>query len=100
MAVLNAAATADPRDPMPHLWMGMILGQQLRYHDARRQFEAALSKNPLLGDALIGVADTFAATGAWAAAENAIERARQAEPNNPRLAAARERILTAARARR
>ena len=21
--------TADPRDPMPHLWMGMILGQQI-----------------------------------------------------------------------
>jgi tetratricopeptide (TPR) repeat protein len=99
-ALFTEAAIADPRDPMPHLWMGMILGQQQRYHDARKQFEAALSINPLLGDALIGVADTFAATGAWAAAENAIERARQAEPDNPRLAAARERILTAARTRK
>jgi hypothetical protein len=50
---------------------------------------------------LIGVADTFAATGAWAAAEHALERAAHAEPTNPRLAAARDRILTAAaRARR
>jgi tetratricopeptide (TPR) repeat protein len=99
-ALFDAAAAADPRDPMPHLWIGMILGQQARYLDARRRFEAALSKNPLLGDALIGVADTFAATGNWNAAEIALERARQAEPNNPRLPAARDRILAAAKSRR
>lgn len=94
--LFTAAAAADPRDPMPHLWMGMILGQQMRYADARRRFEAALSKNPLLGDALLGMADTFAATGAFGQARVALERAAQAEPNNPRLAAARDRILTAA----
>lgn len=99
-ALLDEAARADPRDPMPHLWMGMILGQQSRYVEARRRFEAALSKNPLLGDALIGVADTFAATGAFAQAEVALERAQQAEPGNPRLPAARDRILNAARASR
>ena len=55
---------------------------------------------PLLGDALLGVADTFAATGAFAAAETALKRAEQAEPANPRLTAARERILSAARAKR
>lgn len=91
-----AAAAADPRDPMPHLWMGMILGQQMRYVEARQRFEVALSKNPLLGDALIGVADTFAATGAFSQARVALDRAGQAEPNNPRLAAARDRILSAA----
>lgn len=99
-ALLDAAADADPRDPMPHLWIGMILGQQARYVDARRRFELALSKNPLLGDALLGVADTFAATGALAAAETALKRAEQAEPGNPRLPAARERILAAAKAQR
>ncbi|MEO8678109.1 MAG: tetratricopeptide repeat protein [Vicinamibacterales bacterium] len=97
---LNAAAEADPRDPMPHLWSGMILGQQSRYLEARRRFELALSKNPLLGDALIGIADTFAATGAFAAAETALERAEQAEPGNPKLAAARQRIGTAAQRQR
>ena len=95
-ALFADAAAADPRDPMPHLWMGMILGQQLRYVEARQRFETALSKNPLLGDALIGVADTFAATGEFNRARVAIARAEQAEPNNPRLAAARDRILTAA----
>ena len=99
-ALFDAAAAADPRDPMPHLWMGMILGQQARYLDARKRFELALSKNPLLGDALLGVADTFAATGAFAQAETALKRAEQAEPANPRLPAARERILSAARANR
>ncbi|HJU43496.1 MAG TPA: tetratricopeptide repeat protein [Vicinamibacterales bacterium] len=99
-ALFEAAAAADPRDPMPHLWIGMILGQQARYVDARRRFEVALSKNPLLGDALIGVADTFAATGNWDAAKVALERARQAEPDNPRLAAARDRIFTAAKTAR
>lgn len=98
--LFNAAANADPRDPMPHLWIGMILGQQMRYLEARQRFEIALSKNPLLGDALIGVADTFAATGAFAQAEVALKRAEQAEPDNPRLAAARDRILTAAKASR
>lgn len=93
--LFTAAASADPRDPMPHLWMGMILGQQMRYVEARRHFETALSKNPLLGDALIGVADTFAATGAFGQAEVALKRAEQAEPNNPRLAAARDRINAA-----
>jgi tetratricopeptide (TPR) repeat protein len=99
-ALLNEAAGADPRDPMPHLWMGMILGQQMRYAEARQRFETALSKNPLLGDALIGVADTFAATGAFAQAQAALKRAEQAEPNNPRLPAARDRILSAAKAPR
>ena len=99
-ALFEAAAAADPRDPMPHLWIGMILGQQARYVDARRRFEAALSRNPLLGDALIGVADTFAATGQWNAAKVALERARQAEPENPRLAAAHDRIFTAAKSAR
>ena len=101
VALFEAAATADPRDATPHLWIGMVLGQQARYVEARGRFEAALSKNPLLGDALIGVADTFAATGEWAAAESALERAAHAEPTNARLAAARDRILSAAaRARR
>lgn len=99
-ALLNQAADADPRDPTPHLWMGMILGQQLRYLEARQRFETALSINPLLGDALIGVADTFAATGAFAQAKVALERAQQAEPSNPRLPAARDRILAAAKASR
>jgi len=99
-ALFDAAADGDPRDPMPLLWMGMMLGQQARYLEARQRFEAALSKNPLLGDALIGVADTFAATGAWSAAQVALERAAQAEPNNPRLAAARDRIQAGATARR
>ena len=96
-ARFEAAAAVDPRDPMPHLWMGMILGQEARYADARRRFQTALSKNPLLGDALIGVADTYAATGAFAEAEAALEQAEQAEPANPRLAAARERIMAAAK---
>jgi tetratricopeptide (TPR) repeat protein len=96
----TAAAEADPRDPMPHLWMGMILGQETRYLDARRRFETALSKNPLLGDALIGLADTYAATGAFAQAQTILKRAEQAEPDNPRLEAARTRIDTAAKAAR
>lgn len=97
LARFDAAATADPRDPMPHLWMGMIHGQRGQYLLARNRFEAALSKNPLLGDALIGLADTYAATGAFAEAQKILERAAQAEPDNPRLAAARERIGMAAR---
>jgi tetratricopeptide (TPR) repeat protein len=94
------AAEADPRDPMPHLWMGMILRQQAKYLAARTRFETALSKNPLLGEALIGVADTYAATGAFAEAQAALKRAEQAEPDNPRLADARARIGAAAKAAR
>jgi tetratricopeptide (TPR) repeat protein len=92
MRDFEAAAVGDPRDPMPHLWMGMILGQQGRYVEARQRFETALSKNPLLGDALLGVADTYAAVGAFDQARTFLERAEQAEPDNPRLAAARQRI--------
>jgi len=100
MAAFESAASADPRDAMPHLWMGMILGQQGRYLDARRRFEVALSKNPLLADALLGVADTYAAMGSFDQARIFLERAEQAEPGNPRLAAARQRIGTAATSNR
>jgi tetratricopeptide (TPR) repeat protein len=99
-AAFEAAAAADPRDAMPHLWMGMILGQQGRYVDARRRFEAAISKNPLLGDALLGVADTYAAMGSFEQARLFLERAEQAEPDNPRLPAARQRIDAATRSNR
>lgn len=100
LAFFETASDADPRDPMPHLWTGMILGQQGRYLDARTRFEAALAKNPLLGDALIGVADTYAATGDFPDAQVVLKRAEQAEPGNPRLAAARERIGAAVKAAR
>jgi tetratricopeptide (TPR) repeat protein len=99
MAAFESAA-ADPRDAMPHLWMGMILGQQGRYVDARQRFEMALAKNPLLGDALLGIADTYAAVGSFDTARHFLERAEQAEPDNPRLAAARQRIEGAAKAAR
>lgn len=99
-SMLSTAAAADPRDPMPHLWAGMILGQQRRYADARRRFDAALERNPLLGDAWLGVADTYAAVGEFARAITALKRAEQVEPANPRLAAARDRILAAAPAAR
>lgn len=92
MTAFASATAADPRDAMPHLWMGMILGQEGRYLDAERRFEAALERNPLLGDALLGIADTSAATGRFDNARRFLERAEQAEPDNPRLAAARQRI--------
>jgi tetratricopeptide (TPR) repeat protein len=99
-ALFAAATDADPRDPMPTLYRGMILGQQGRYLEARRRFEQALDTNPLLGDALLGVADTHAAVGEFEAAERALARAEQAEPNNPRLPAAKARIAAAAGGRR
>ncbi|MEZ5285672.1 MAG: tetratricopeptide repeat protein [Vicinamibacterales bacterium] len=100
LRVFDDAARSDPRDPMPHLYMGMIYGQQGRYPDARGMFERALAVNPLLGDALIGVADTYAADGRFGDAQAALARAEQAEPGNPRLAAARARIESAARGAR
>lgn len=91
-----AAASRDPRDPMPLLYSGMIMGQRSRYLDARRLFEQALARNPLLGDALIGAADTYAAVGDFTTAQSLLARAEQAEPGNPRLAAARTRITAGA----
>lgn len=96
-SMFSAAAASDPRDPMPHLWAGMILGQQMRYAAARRRFESALEKNPLLGDAWLGVADTHAAVRDFDEAISALKRAEQVEPANPRLAAARDRIFSAAK---
>jgi tetratricopeptide (TPR) repeat protein len=95
-ALFTAATDADPRDPMPALYQGMILGQQARYIEARRRFEQALATNPLLGDALLGVADTYAAMGDFAEAGKQLARAAQVEPGNPRLPAAQARITAAA----
>ena len=99
-ALFTAATDADPRDPMPALYQGMILGQQGRYADARHRFEQALETNPLLGDALLGIADTYAAVGEFTQAERALARAGQVEPENPRLPAAKARITEAAGRRR
>lgn len=89
---LTRAADGDPRDAVPLLWIGMIDGQHGRYLEARKQFESALDRDPMLGDALIGLADTYAATGDFDQARAILARAEQAEPGNPRLAAARVRI--------
>ncbi len=99
-ALFAAAIDADPRDPMPALYQGMIFGQEGRYLDARRKFEQALETNPLLGDALLGVADTYAAVGDFTQAGRALARAEQAEPDNPRLPAAKARISEAEGRRR
>ena len=37
----------------------MIDGQHGRYLEARKQFESALDRDPMLGDALIGLAATW-----------------------------------------
>jgi tetratricopeptide (TPR) repeat protein len=100
LAAFAASAEADPRDPMPHLWTGMIRGQQGRYLEARQAFEAALARDPRLADALIGVADTYAALGDLAAARAALARAERAAPDSPRLADARQRIAAAGKATR
>jgi tetratricopeptide (TPR) repeat protein len=95
--LFEATIARDPRDPMPHLWIGMIHGARGQYLAARRRFELALERNPLLGDALIGIADTHAALGEFAEAERVLARAAQAEPSNPHLAEAQARIGAAAR---
>ncbi len=83
-AVLRAEEDAR-RDP-DNLEKLMTLAERRveahQYSEARREFEAALEKNPKSARALVGLATVFFDLGDRAQAVAALKRARALEPNN------------------
>lgn len=55
LAVLAEAAEDDPADPLPHFYSGQLLLDQGRAQEAARAFDAALRREPEMGDALLGL---------------------------------------------
>lgn len=55
IAVLTEASREHPADPLPYLYSGEVLLQQGRVPEAARAFHAALSREPNLAEAMMGL---------------------------------------------
>lgn len=91
---LLAAAAANPRDAKALGWVGTIRLERARAPQALEAFRAALTRDPLLVDALVGGASAALATGATDEARRWTARAKQLAPGHRGLGDL-ERRLTA-----
>jgi cytochrome c-type biogenesis protein CcmH len=62
LAVLHDAADRNPRDPLPHFYMGELLLNQGRAQEAARAFDSALRRDPELVDAMLGLGRALVAS--------------------------------------
>lgn len=62
LAVLDEAAKQHPGDALPHYYMGQLLLNQGRAEEAARAFDAALRREPQLGEAMLGLGRALVAT--------------------------------------
>jgi tetratricopeptide (TPR) repeat protein len=53
------AATLQPKDPEPHLSLGLLLEKQNRFADAELEYKQALGLDPSSTDALTGLANIY-----------------------------------------
>lgn len=60
---LRRAAEAEPRNPTPHKQLAAYYSRQGAYHDALREYQAALTLSPADMDARLHTAELFAWTG-------------------------------------
>jgi tetratricopeptide (TPR) repeat protein len=89
LAMLRSALERDPRRSRPRVWIGLIHVEQGRAREAVADFEMALSTDPVLVDALAGLAMAYARLGAMEQADLALRRGAQINPASPRLQQAR-----------
>lgn len=55
LAVLHNAARENPGDPLPHFYSGQLLLNLGRAEEAARAFDAALRREPMLAEAMMGL---------------------------------------------
>ena len=82
------------------VWAGWILLESGRADEAMVQFSRAAGKNPIMADAVIGMALVHLRRRQLDEAEAALERAAMLEPANPRLGPARAQFDAARVVRR
>ncbi len=89
---LAAAAAANPEDAKAAGWLGMVRQERGRTADALLAFRQALSRDPLLAEALVGGASAAMAAGEWDQAARWLARARRVSPSQPQLAEMERRL--------
>ncbi|MBU6372794.1 MAG: tetratricopeptide repeat protein [Alphaproteobacteria bacterium] len=86
MAVLAERARQDPRDPRPHIFTGQILAELGRDQEAARAYEAALRRDPMNPEALLGLGRVAVSIQAGAITPEALslfQAAAMSAPNDP-----------------
>ena len=78
LAVLDQAAHARPRDPLPYYYSGLILFNQHNTEQAARAFDAALRRDPHLGEAALGLGRALVAINDGRVTPEALQAFRQA----------------------
>ena len=91
---LAEAGAVNPRDAVALGWLGMVRQERGHSAPALTAFRQALTRDPLLIDALVGGARAALATGATDDAARWVARARHVAPSHPQLAEL-ERTLAA-----
>ncbi len=83
---LAQAAAANPQDAKVLAWIGSIQMTRKRVPQALAAYRAALTRDPLLGEALVGGATAALAAGNRDEAGRWLARARRVAPSQPQLA--------------
>lgn len=78
LAVLGQAAHARPGDPLPYYYSGVTLLNENRPEEAARAFDAALRRDPRLGEAALGLGRALVAVNGGAITSEALQAFRQA----------------------
>jgi len=96
---LGEAAAANPTDAKALAWIGSIRLARRQPATALAAYRAALVRDPLLADALVGGASAALSTGAGDQAMRWLERARKVAPAHDGLAEVEQRLAAAGRSR-
>lgn len=96
---LGEAAAANPTDAKALAWIGSIRLERRQAAQALAAYRAALARDPLLGDALVGGASAALATGAVDDAARWVARARKVAPAHSGLAAVEQRLAATGKGR-
>jgi tetratricopeptide (TPR) repeat protein len=96
---LGEAAAASPKDAKALAWIGSIRLERRQAAQALTAYRAALARDPLLGDALVGGASAALATGAVDDAARWVARARKVAPTHSGLADVERRLATTPKGR-
>jgi protein O-GlcNAc transferase len=90
--LLEAAAAGNPRDARALAWVGSIARDQKRVPEALDAFRRALSRDPLLVEALVGGALTAVETGDSADATRWLARLKRIAPGDARVPELERRV--------
>ncbi len=95
LAAYKQAAALQPKDPEPHLAVGLILEKQNQFADAEREYKQALELDPSSADAATGLANIYMRGRRFPEAEAALKKVVAAHPESATAHIELGRVLAA-----